>query len=73
MKKFLLVVLLSTLTSCQDNETLSQDQAALDLQDNVTAFFSARVLVAAAANFTFQTKFKQLSRILHFVSCAVLH
>jgi len=36
MKKIVLVVFLSTLTSCQDNETLSQDQAALDLQDMFT-------------------------------------
>ena len=36
MKKIVLVLLSSTLTSCQDNETLSQDQAALDLQDMFT-------------------------------------
>jgi len=36
MKKIVLVVLLSTLTSCQDNETLSQDQAAQNLQDMFT-------------------------------------
>ena len=36
MKKVLLVLLLITLTSCQDNETLSQDQAAQDLQDIFT-------------------------------------
>ena len=36
MKKVLLVLLLTTLTSCQDNETLSQDQAAQDLQDMFT-------------------------------------
>ena len=36
MKKVLLVLLLTTLTSCQDNETLSQDQAAQNLQDMFT-------------------------------------
>ncbi len=36
MKKALLVLLLITLTSCQENETLSQDQAAQDLQDMFT-------------------------------------